>query len=487
MRRNSVFFLVFSVVLGLLVGFRPVKMSAAAPMTPEVVITGADGVETTLNAENPEKNYGKGKASFSHGVLTLDNTGEIRKIITTGGSLTVEVKGTNTLENRDESNAIYCNYPSSEENGRAVLRIQGDGTLNATAKAYTLCQQRGDLIITGNVQVQASAVAGDPIHVAHSAEVPSSSLSIEGNSSVRAVAGSGSGIRVAAKEGTISISTSGTVEAVCEDTSATWQGALQSANRILISSGTVIASASSKQKGCVQGIYVNTKKGEGKDPALIISGSANVTAKAVTADGAENGRAHGIWANFCRVDISERAVVTAVGTAGQQTFTGGGIHLNGTEMAVSGAAKVTVSAEKNAYVGINLQGENSKLVVRGGNVSVSSAHSYGMYGYDGGYLGAEISGGVVTVQGNKQAVEWAVSQEKPANPSFTVSGTPERFVAGDNAASAKAVTAVGTEKYIQVSFETSPGTTDASLAGGVLFLVLSGATLFVVLRRRTFL
>lgn len=112
------------------------------------------------------------------GTLTLDGVTGIQSIFSPDvGNLTVNVKGTNTIE----TSAITTNLKSNKGN----LIITGDGTLNivsATAKAYPIVSQIGGVEISGSVKLNVNV---DTLNCAiHSGRTTESFIHILDNAQV---------------------------------------------------------------------------------------------------------------------------------------------------------------------------------------------------------------------------------------------------------------------------------------------------------------
>ena len=193
MKKTLAIILSAAMVLSMMVGmftFAVTTSADEAPLATYVKVYPATGDAVTLNAEKTTFNGTTGTAVFdaAKGELTITDLTGVKQIAggagdDVDGSLTVVVKGTNTIESDDQplflkryqyDDSHQLIYTKDKENKDvpvrlpASLTIKGDGTLNATGKRYLVGCQDGNLTVEGSVKLNITAKTGDAIHVAGS-------------------------------------------------------------------------------------------------------------------------------------------------------------------------------------------------------------------------------------------------------------------------------------------------------------------------------
>lgn len=194
MKKTFAMILSLAMVLTLAVGLFTFSASAAEDVkATEVTVTPASGDVIVLDAGNKTAKDGQITFDPATAKVVLNNLSGVKKIVP-NGSVTFEVKGTNTVEN-DTANAIYANIANG-----GSFTIVGDGTLNLKAAGYVLCSQTGSILIGGSVKLNAEATGGADgkgqtvIHTA--ADGRNSTVTIQENAEV-SVNGKGNGVYLA--------------------------------------------------------------------------------------------------------------------------------------------------------------------------------------------------------------------------------------------------------------------------------------------------
>jgi len=186
-------------------GYQPTE-GTTHPETGKTVVPGKEdpenGIKVTTYTETAVNTLNGTTGTLTldpaTGTLTLDGVTGVANIICYTGSLTVVVKGENTIE-ATSGNNVSVNIAGTETAEAGDLTIKGDGTLTTKTNNFGIVCQHGRLTITDNVTVKATttdasgAANPDAIHVASTGK----GLTIDGNAKVWATAPA-QAIRVAA-------------------------------------------------------------------------------------------------------------------------------------------------------------------------------------------------------------------------------------------------------------------------------------------------
>jgi len=391
-----------------------------------VTIVLADGTSVVLDKQNPTATVGSGTATYDRatGVLTIENiTGAQAIQALTSENLTIRVKGTNTLENTSQTNAL-----------RALqLTLEGDGTLNLKsthANAYVVLGQQG-LTFQGDVKFNLDVVGG--------------------NAAIHAARTTGDNFIIIKDNAQVSVK---------NDTNRAMYIAGER-SRMIITDNAVVNIETVKSDGiCV--LSDSDREWDGDALSYLeISGKAKVTIKAGscgirmglqlkgTAD------AHYTKNNHSEVIIKDSAAVDI-------TAPGQVIYLSFSKDATNdGTFTANYSQTGNAQVKLTNTGNYAGLEVKSGNGNTVT-----------------ISGGTFeSYAPNKSAI--SVSGKTSYD---TGKGT---IVAGDDAASATAAEKITTSaKYLKVT-NTNPGTSDVSVVAAASVAVIAAlAGLAVVSLRK---
>lgn len=157
----------FAILLSLalvVTAFFALTMTSSAAAATAVEVTKADTSVVTLDATTKTTAGTTGTVTFdaATGTVTLDGVTGIKKIVSTTGAITVDVKGTNTFENAGADNCIYTDVNDGD------ITVKGTGTLNLTAKAYVLTAQKGNVTIDGSVKLNVISTDGAAVHTSAS-------------------------------------------------------------------------------------------------------------------------------------------------------------------------------------------------------------------------------------------------------------------------------------------------------------------------------
>ena len=176
---KKTFAILLSVVLSVVVLFAFALGTAADSVltVSSVTIIDADDNTVVLDETNTTYSAKTGKITFdaSTGTLTLDNVSGVKNIRGRDGSLTLVVKGTNTLEH--EGMNLISLDTDVDDTGAPVdpshitnITVKGDGVLNVKGHNYLLMSRSGSIKVTDRVtlNLEANNPTGftDVIHVA---------------------------------------------------------------------------------------------------------------------------------------------------------------------------------------------------------------------------------------------------------------------------------------------------------------------------------
>lgn len=362
------------------------------------------------------------------GTLTLDGVTGIQSIFSPDvGNLTVNVKGTNTIETSE----ITTNLKSNKGN----LIITGDGTLNivsATAKAYPIVSQIGGVEISGSVKLNVNV---DTANCAiHSGRTTESFIHILDNAQVTVKNVDGRGIYAAGHSTEIVITDNAIV-----DVEAKGDAIYVLVDRI----DTTTAN------------FDNTGLLEvsGKAQVKLVGGSCGIrTNFNVTGDNGEAGDLNVIFKDEAKVDVTApgQVVYLAAGTTKKAT------------LEIAGSADVNVT-NTGKYAGLDLRGkEANTFKMTGGSLEVTLTNAENT-------LGALNSGNAaITIDIAKDLrVKQGASKDAAAS-----------IDAGTLAVDKNV-------KYLAITSDATPPTSDNAVASIALVALVSlAAAAMIVLRRR---
>lgn len=138
-----------------------VTTSADAALASEVVVTPLEGEAITLNAETASALDGAVAFDAATGTLTLTDA-SLKSVRSYGGSLIVEVVGTNTIKGKDNILAVEFDNQDTYEGGDLTIRGEAGSKLSLSAEKWVLMVRDGKLNIEGGVDLDVTATSNGP-------------------------------------------------------------------------------------------------------------------------------------------------------------------------------------------------------------------------------------------------------------------------------------------------------------------------------------
>lgn len=369
-----------------------VTTSADAALASEVVVTPLEGEAITLNAETASALDGAVAFDAATGTLTLTDA-SLKSVISKGGSLIVNVVGTNaiTFANGVNALAVEVDNPDTYEGGDLTIRGEAGSKLSLSAEKWVLMVRDGKLNIEGGVDLDVTATSNGPaIQLAVAKNKRPHVMTVAGTASVTVKSGA-VGIDIVSDSGNtaglyLQDSAKVTVEAA-EQCFQIRKGdkAADNAQETVSVTGNAelkLTTVAGKNKD-----LLSTSSGTTPKVSFVLSDNAKLLVDA--SDGSNSTMR--IQGNEVKAEITDNAVLDMKIAVGQ------GLYVNGkvSDMEISDHASVTINRPKDAATTYGfLQVNNSR------NVNITTDKEMKFTGYSAGWNGVLILGGNEDVPSN---------------------------------------------------------------------------------------
>lgn len=369
-----------------------VTTSADAALASEVVVTPLEGEAITLNAENDSALDGAVAFDAATGTLTLTDA-SLKSVRSYGGSLIVNVVGTNaiTLANGDNILAVEYDNRDTYEGGDLTVRGEAGSKLSLSAEKWVLMVRDGKLNIEGGVDLDVTATSNGPaIQLAVGKNKRPHVMTVAETASVTVKSGD-AGIDIVSDSGN-------TAGLYLQDSAKVTVEAAYQCFRIRKNKPTNADNA--QETVSVTGnaeLRLTTVDGVGWADRLSTSSETTPKVSFVLSDNAKllvdawdgSSATMRILGKEVKAEITDNAVLDMKIAAGQ------GLYVNGkvSDMEISDHASVTINRPKDAAQTWGfLQVNNSR------NVNITTDKEMKFTGYSAGWNGVLILGGNKDVQ-----------------------------------------------------------------------------------------